>query len=476
MLSQLKKTLAIIFATTIAMKLFVHGLSYPLQFRVNGDALEYLRIAEGLTDISTIASYSGARTIGFPLFEKAIYFLISTYTESVFVLTWINSIGLVILSMHIIASWLFATWAQQNSFIQRENTRLLLFCFLSTFPVLVGHTTAPVSDTLSVDLILFGLVFLDRSMRNINLIFRIFLGFCSAFAFGYAVLVRPASVIGLTVALLIFGLVSLRGSHYSRLTFSVVAIGFVIVLTPSIINCSKKFGSYCLQSPQTFNVILSSHVGLSGARVLWTQPTEFPGSLPILSDEKMINDFYRRCHIKSIIGFNETSFTGCLLQNPLALPSFLAKKWIGLFDYFRFTPYLERVTPSWLRQLSRIYSAFVWIGFSICIAATLQLTNRATWTTVKNNLIRNPGILLLTVYSVILLAQHTVLLTEERYGFPLIPLCTAIVFMYSEKLFLHFRTYKPWQILGVTLFCSLTLALFFFQIAEWDNSSYFAFK
>lgn len=476
MLSQLKKSLAIVFAITIAIKLFIHGLSYPLQFRVNGDALEYLRIAEGLTDISTIAGYSGARTIGFPLFEKAIYFLISTYTESVFVLTWINSIGLVILSMHIIASWLFAAWARQNSFIQCENTRLLLFCFLATFPVLVGHTTTPVSDTLSVDLVLFGLFFLDQSLRSIKPSFCILLGCCSALGFGYAVLVRPASLIALTVALLVCGLASIRGSHYSRITFSVVLIGFAALLMPSVMNCTAKFGSYCLQSPQTFNASSSSQVGLRGVRILWTQPNEFPGSLPILADEIMINDYYRRCHIDSIVGFDETSFTGCLIYKPLTLPIFLAKKWIGLFDYFRFTPYLERVTPSWLRHISRIYSAIVWIGFSFCIVTILKLTKRAAWSTISNNLNLNPGGFLLILYSIVLLAQHTVLHTEERYGFPLIPLCTAIVFMHGEKLILNFHKVRPQRLFGYIFFCFFTLVLFFFQITAWDNSSPFAFN
>lgn len=474
MSTSLKEWIVIFVATAIGLMLFAHGLSYPLQVRVNGDALEYLHIADSLKDMSTIANYAGARAIGFPLFEKAIYHLISTQTASVFLLTWINSIGFAILLLHISASWLFSIWAKRNSLIKSENTRLILFFFLATFPTLIGHTTTPVSDTLSVDLVIFGLFYLDKSLHSIGFVTNILIACCSSLFFGYAVLVRPASLIALTAALLACSLVSMKGPPYSRVTLSAVLIVFATILTPSFINCSHKFDSFCLQSPQTFNAKLSSQAGLRGVRVLWTKPSEYSDSIPILADETMVRDYYQRCRISSIFGLTESSFTGCLISKPLILPVFLVKKWIGLFDYFRFTPYLEQGTPLRLRQLSRIYGAFAWVGFSLCLVATLRLTKRATWHRIREYLACNIGIVLLTLYSAILLAQHTVLHTEERYGFPLLPLCSVMVFTYGENLLLNFRNLSMRLLVGYIFICSVAVALYFSQITAWDQASSFA--
>jgi hypothetical protein len=67
--STLKKSFFITIAAGIAVKLFLFGLSYPLELRLLGDAYQYLKIADGLPGFSSAFNYAGDRTIGFPLFE-----------------------------------------------------------------------------------------------------------------------------------------------------------------------------------------------------------------------------------------------------------------------------------------------------------------------------------------------------------------------------------------------------------------------
>lgn len=470
-MSQLfKESLVVFFASAVAMMLFFFGILNPLNTRVSGDAMEYLRIADGLVDITTIANYSGTRTIGFPLFEKVIFQILSVFQETVFVLTWINTIGIATLVLHVIASWSFATWARRSALINSETTRHQLFFFLATFPALIGHTTTPVTDTFAIDLVLLGFFFLDASVRSKDFRICVVSACFAALLFGYSILVRPASLIGLGVAMSICGFMSIWGSRTSQVALSIALIGCTTLLLPSYLNCFQKYDAICLQSPKTFNVTLSMQDGLKGARILWTHPNGIPGSIPMLTDDTMFRNYYKRCQLDSIVGLGDTSFTGCLASQPLTLPAFLVKKWIGLFDYFRFTPYLENATPSWLRILSRTYGALAWLGFSLCFIAVLQVRKVADGSSTKGRFTQNFGMLFLTFYSAILLAQHTVLHTEERYGFPLLPICAIVMFMRGEWLVLQCRLRNFRPVLYHALFSLCAVVVFFVQISIWDSS------
>lgn len=472
MRSYFLKTFAIVFTSAIAFRIFLFGLSYPLNTRVRGDALEYLKIADGFPSFTSALNYVGGRTLGFPVFEYAIHQLLSVFSSPVFVLLWINAIGAAMLMLHIGAAWLFSTWAQRNRFIQSNITQYLLFFFLATFPALVGHTTTPITDTFSVDIIILGLIALDRSLHARNIYVCILASCISALLLGYSILVRPASLIALGIALFVCASLALWGSRYGRIAFGTALVGCVAVLSPSFLNCGEKYGSYCLQSPETFNADSSIQDGLRGARVMWTRSNEFPGTIPILADEVMINNYYRECHITAIFGIGDASLTGCLVARPVALPAFVVKKWIGLFDHFRFTPYLENLTPPWLRNLSRMYSALAWIGFSLCFVAILELQAENSQPNAPVQWINSLGAIFLASYSFVMLAQHTALHTEERYGFPLLPLCAAVVFMYGERSIVQYRTGGWRNLIGLLFFCSLTLALFLAQISAWDRLSF----
>jgi hypothetical protein len=472
MSAHLNKWFVITFASAIALGLFSIGTSYPLDVRVRGDALGYLKIADSFSDFASAFGYVGERTAGLPILEYAVHQALSVFSPTVYLLAWINVIGLVMLATHVLASWLFSAWAQGTGLIASKTCGYLLFVYLATFPALVGHTTSPLSDTLSLDLILLGLVSLGSALNAKCLHTCLQFSGLAAACLGFSVLVRPASLIGLGIALLVCGVISLWGPRFGRITLGAVLLGCLVFLAPGALNCTEKYGSVCLQSPKTFNANLSMQDGLRGARLMWSQNNEFPGTLPIVKDETMFNHYFRLCQIDSTIGFGDTSLTGCLMAKPLTLPAFVAKKWIGLFDYFRFTPYLENLTPAWLRNLSRVYGALAWLGLSLCFVTLLKLRHNGVRARSPQQAGGNMGLVFLAVYSLVMLAQHTALHTEERYGFPLIPLCAAVLFGHCERTIERYRSGERRSLMPLLLFCCLSLLLFAVQVVTWDRASF----
>jgi hypothetical protein len=80
-----------------------------------------------------------------------------------------------------------------------------------------------------------------------------------------------------------------------------------------------------------------------------------------------------------------------------------------------------------------------------------------------------PGILV--VYSMVMLAQHTLLHVEDRYGFPIIPLCLIMLAAYGERSLHIYRTSGYQKILLLSLFCIVAWAIFMAQIINWDNTA-----
>jgi hypothetical protein len=191
-----------------------------------------------------------------------------------------------------------------------------------------------------------------------------------------------------------------------------------------------------------------------------------------LPDNFMVKHFAQRCELKQIVGIQKNSLTGCLLSQPLALPGFMVKKWIGLFDHYRFTPYLEEATPIWLISLSRLYDVFSWIGFSLVLLLSVQVIFYKEYKkAITEKLVTPLTPLFLFVYFVVLLAQHTALHTEDRYGFQLIPLALSTLLIYFEMLRRYLHNYRKWLPTGI--YCLLAGIVFFFQVRAWDQSVFF---
>ena len=471
-----KQSFAIVFASIIASTLFLFGLSFPLNLRVRGDALGYLKIADSFSGLGSALTYAGDRTVGFPIFEYGVQQILSMFSPTVFLLPWINAIGAAMLATHLLAAWLFCAWSVGVGHIKSITTRHLLFVYLASYPALIGHVTTPLTDTFSIDVILLALVLLSYALRALHLHISLILSIVASVFFGFAVLVRPASVIGLSVALVLCWVISWWGTRQSRIALGIAVVGYLVTLAPSLMNCTQKYGSICLQAPQTFNAVLSVQEGLRGARLMWSQHNEIQGTLPMVTDEIMFNQYYQQCLIDKVIGWGDASFTGCLLARPLTLPIFIVKKWVGLFDYFRFTPYMENLTPVWLKNLSRAYGALSWIGFSLCFVALWKLRDNK----IRSNFKQQGPFELTTIwlisYSVVMLVQHTVLHTEERYGFPLIPLCALVVFGCLERSITEYRSGGWRNIAPLYLFCLLSSSLFVAQIIAWDNVPFVSIK
>jgi hypothetical protein len=459
-------------SVALALSLFVTGITLPLSLRILGDARGYLVIADSFNSFFEAFSYAGDRTAGFPLFVYAVRRILGIFTSAEYVRAWANAIGVVLLITHVTAAWLFALWARRTNLVRSETAFLLLFAFIATYPALVGHTTSVLSDTLAVDLVLCALAAFERALANVNTAKVMALSGLSAVLFAFAILVRPGSLAGVAAALATSVAIALWAGHRNKLAVATAAVGCMLVLAPFAANCTQKYGNVCLQSPKTFRSVVSAQAGLRGARLLWQQQSLLPGQLPVMADDFMLENYFQRCRLSSIAGIDESSLTGCLLSRPLALPAFAVKKWIGLYDHFRFTPYLESATPVWLRWWSRAYDSLAWIGLWLCFAALFQVARQRDKPPMRERLSQNLTPVFLIVFSVVVLAQHTALHVEDRYGFPLIPLCAVLLFKYAEQVVEKGRSQGWRSNLPLVQYCMLAWSIFIAQIIVWDNTPF----
>lgn len=473
MRSGTKKIIFLGIATTVALKLFLFGLSYPLDFRVRGDAYIYLKIADSFTGISAVLAFAGDRTVGFPCFEFIVKNLVSIFTTINNVLTWINAIGVALLITHMVTAWFFSRWAKNTNLIQTENAAFVLFVFFATYPALIGHTTSPLSDTLAVDLIVCALISMQVALTVSSAYKAYLLAGLSAFFFGFSILVRPGSLLGVAAALMAGIALALLTARRKTAVLCAAALGCALVLAPYYYNCTQKYGTICLQSPGTFDFVASAQAGLRGTRTLWQKGNLVPGQIPILPDGTMFTNYYQRCQLKTIVGIDDSSLTGCLITRPLALPAYTVKKWIGLFDHFRFTPYLEGATPFWLRWLSRAYDSLAWVGLSMFFLTLFQSTKRVYRSEIKEKLITPITPVLLVVYSTVILAQQTALHIEDRYGFPILPLCATMLMVYGEKFIQNYRKFGYKRVVPLALYCITAWTVFVAQIIIWDNTAFY---
>jgi hypothetical protein len=273
---------------------------------------------------------------------------------------------------------------------------------------------------------------------------------------------------------LIAGAAALTGEHRKRTLLGFAFAGCALVLAPVSYRCAERYGEVCLQSPNTFDAVRHAQMGLRGARLLWFQQSSVPTEFPVLPDEFMVATCYRRCHLTSLSGLDSTSLAGCLLSRPQWFPVYLVKKWIGLFDHFRFTPYVEQQTPFWLCWWSRGYDSLAWIGFALgflsLLAVARRLRDEGGTATVADHL----PLLMLVVFSVTMLAEHTLLHVEDRFSLPVLPLCALLLVAHGEGAVLRYKGAGWRSVRGVALYSALAWALFIAQIISWDDTPYSA--
>jgi hypothetical protein len=453
----------------IALKLFAFGLSFSMTQRVAGDAYQYLSVANQFDSFESVWNYAGVRSVGLPFVEFTIKQGLLAFTSTDNLSIWVDAICTTLLVIHIATVWFFSGWARKTHIIDSEGGFLFLFAFLGTYPAFIGHTTLPLTDTLAVDLVLCGFMTLEAAFRQKRLLLVSILSGLSALFFAGLLLVRPGSLAALGAALTLGGAISLRGERRKTALIGIAALGCLALTAPFVSNCAQKYGGFCLQSmvpsfPQ------DAQAGLMGARTLWARGYTDTGVIRTLPDETMVANFSSKCQLTTLLGFDVSSLTGCLLAQPLAIPAYVGKKWIGLFDHFRFTPFLETQTPFWLRWLSRAYDSLSWIGFALFLLSLITVAKQHSRERLMSLLADNITPTLLTAYSLLILAQHTIMHVEERYGLPLIPLCATVLVIYGERAIHKFPSFQRRTNGMLLLYCFLAWGIFIGQIIVWDNT------
>lgn len=424
--------LSLILGVGLAIGLFFFGLGFDNDLRLVGDAQEYLRISATFQSLIDAVTFVGVRSIGMPLFD------------------WLfpnpNSICVALLLIHLFAIAYFIRFIYQSGFFKSRWSYRFLFVFLVSYPALIGHTTTPLTDTISIDLSLLVFILLYQRTLSANLI--------SGVLAAFMVFLRPAYLIPTTMALAFFALVSLyRQKNWKSPAIVILIYG--ILLGSYSYHCGMTYGKLCLQDPTTFEPVKHAQMGLRGGRLLWGQRLNLGGEFPVVQDSILTPNFYDQCHLKSIVGFGDDSLSGCLMRRPHLLPAYAVKKWIGLFDNFRFQPFLEDETPDWLVVWSRLFNTIAFVGFAFLILSLgkvrkLDVTSQAY-----------------LVFFALLLAQHTILHPEDRFGLVLVPLSGLGFVSYLKSL--KETSSKPKQVALIT-FGVVVATLFIWQIVVWDNT------
>jgi hypothetical protein len=458
----------------VACALFAWGLRLPLHRRVAGDAREYLWIASQFEDLHGMLAYVGDRAVGFPLLAFGVREILGVFIGPPSPLAWANAICIFIFALHLLASVAAVSLATKYRLIESRVARSGLFALLVSFPAFVGHTTTPLTDTCSAGVVLLAIWMSDRALSRREGTIALIDAVVAGTLWALSALIRPGYVLPMWSALLVLAVLALR---IDRRAF-VVALGILIsasaMVAPFAFRCQQRFGELCLQNPNSFEIGRHARMGMKGARLLWFHRNwvfdEFPivpDEFPILPDQFMFENFYTQCRPERFVGIADDSVTGCMLRRPHLVPAYLAKKWIGLHDHFRFQPYAEPATPVWLRRLSRSYDACAWIGFVFAwfwlfVWLRQRLQARAfPWQA-------SLGIAACVFFS-LMLAEHTFLHAEDRFSLSWMALCCASFVRLVETISARFVQRRWSQVEAYLAVAAIVLIVFALQIAAWDR-------
>lgn len=461
--------LLVLAGISLACALFWFGQSAPLGRRLRGDAFEYMKIAARFDSVETALHYAGARSAGMPLLQFFVRRALIIGTDHVALTAWADATCRLLLLLHLAVAALFAHAALRMRWLRSRLACALLLFLLASCPALVGHTATPLTDTLAVDFVLLAVVSWGTSNQSSAAWRSCGHALCAGGCLAASILLRPAYLLGV-VALLGAGSCAWVAAHRRRSYLpALTALACAAALYPFATHCAQRYGGgLCLQAEATFDPVRHAQAGLLGGRVLWEVPNATTDVVPVLPDAFMVSHFHEACRLTSIAGSSDSSLIGCLLRRPLAMPVYVVKKWIGLFDHFRFTPYLEQRTPAWLCWLSRGYDLLFWLGLLLGPAWILSRGARAA--RLRTALGRDVALLSLCAFSLVMLAEHTVLHAEDRFSLPLLPLCALSLVAYLERSIARARAHapglRPLYALAIYLLAGATL--YGWQILAWD--------
>lgn len=440
-----------------ALVLFRVGLQFPLPLRLRGDAGQYVLIAASFDGVASALSYIGERTPGMPLF---LWLFRPRQFDWALLQGWMAIICGALLLTHLVASVGAVRLANRHGLVRTPGGRRAFFILLAAFPALIGHTTVPLTDTLAVDLsiaVFLGWSYAERSCGWRSIVWAAGAGAVAA----YVCLVRPAYLIPMAAATAIWCALGWWRERRGLMALAAVA-ALCLPLGSVALRCEARYGTACLQDPGVFPAARHAQMGLRGGRLLWSGPQPANGEFPVLPDPILVEAYYRRCTLTHIVGVDASSLTGCLLGRPHVIPIYLFKKWVALFDHFRFQPYTEFVTPPWLRRLSRTFDAVAWTGFVAILGVAATRARR--W----RDLAAQPVLAACLGFLALMLAQHTILHPEDRFGLVFVPATLGAVVAVVEALPAMSRSHR-WRVVYAAVVC---VSVFAWQIAAWDSTSF----
>jgi hypothetical protein len=457
-----RDALALVIGLAGAVMLYRFGLSYPLEFRVRGDAAEYMEIAKRFGGLTDALSYVGDRTLGMPLVDY-LFRAPSSSSEG-----WARSVTAFLFAVHLGTTGAAVWLVRSRGWLTKPFAVRALFVFLATFPGLVGHTTVPLTDTLAIDLVLLALIALTLAGDTASprgVMFGVLSGLVSAFA----VLIRPSYAIPALASAGFLVVVLWAKRRRGALTHpgTVSAVVLVAILAVVGQRCATVYGPSCLQNPRTFEPIRHAQMGLRGARILWYGPYPTNGEFPVLPDSVLAPCFYGECKLTRLAGTDDTSLSGCFMHRLYLVPIYAVKKWIGLFDHFRFQPYVEQRTPDWLRKLSRTYDATAFVGLFFALGAAIAAARRPRHAA---SLV-DPLVLAQAVFLLVLLAEHTVLHVEDRFSLPFVPVCALFVARLLERAADLWRAKQKRDLVLLAGAVIVAIGAFFAQVLTWDDQA-----
>ena len=437
--------------------LFAYGLSLPIEYRVRGDAWEYMQLASKYPRPLELLAAVGPRSAGMPLVCLAARLVLEAFGAEPRPEAWANAVAAILFGVHFLGSGSVTALALRAGVVRSPGGRLVLFGLAAGFPALVAHTTVPLTDTLNADVVIFALHATERARAAGSLRASIGFGGCAGILWAFAVLLRPGNGLPVALALPLGLAFAAWREPRARAGSAATVVVAALALAPIVHRCHAAFGEPCVQAPETFEPLAHLRQGLRGARVLWFHAGYTDDGPPIVPDRFLVEHFADRCPLREIVGTGETSLLGCFARQPHLLPAFAFRKWVGLFDHFRFQPYAERLTPTWYRALSRVHDGLAWPGFFLALIAFARSVRRLSATAVAG-----------LVYFAALVALHTIIHVEERYGLAWMPLACAGFVYGCEAALAATRDRRVVQALALVLAFVAADAWFYATVWSWD--------
>jgi hypothetical protein len=427
-----------------AFGIFLWGMSYPIEARFSGDVVAYFRASVTVHDpIQALTQVNERFANGFPSFLAFVRWTLTPFLP-ITLGTLVTVASVTLFVFHLIAvtfflNTLFDRIKEKSSLELWPSAKLLLYLY----PALVLHTTVLLPDTPSADCLMLSFAL---ALRGQWLSAGLALGCCGWLRFSYL----PLLAIGGTAACIDAAL------KWKRLQQSAapLLVGLALSIGAPLLTCAASFGTVCLADPNRVQADANESrlAGLITGRVRWSNvvPEGADGgttATPGVTDEFLKRNFADACGVSSL---------SCFASRPLLLPVLVFKKAVALHDNYYAQPYVADDTPSWYRQLSRLFGSLSFVGLFACLPVAWAVwRKRSGWT-----------LLLIALSPWMLLATHTFFHVEPRYGLGAVAVCLVAGIVMAR----HLVAAAPSKRNVGLAACFVLMGLFYWQASAWDQA------